>query len=85
MTNPYHLVRDYISHDAADAFLQLAHGAANGDVVGGAVVVFMRGRRYAVNVYGTARRNATLARGAVAVLDDMLSDMIRERDSDETR
>lgn len=85
MSNPYHLVTEYVSLDTTEAFVQLARGAVDGDVVGAAVIVMLRGRRYAVNVYGTARRNVTLCRGAVAVLDDALADMLRDRGFDETR
>jgi len=82
---PYTLVRDAVSRDTLEAFTQLAEGAATGDVLGGAFVVFLKGRRYIVNVCGNAVRNATLTRGALRVLDDHLAEFIEGRDPDETR
>jgi hypothetical protein len=85
MTNPYHLVHDYVSHDTADALVQMALDAQAGDIVGAAVITFMKGRRYAVNAYGAAEKNATLTRGCLMVLDDHLRDLIHHRDPFETR
>lgn len=85
MTAPYHLVPNFISADTVEAHAQMAVGASDGEVVGSASIVFLRGRRYAVSIVGTARRNATLTRGALRVLDDELADMIHLREADETR
>lgn len=81
----YHLVRDYISQDTADAFEQLAIGAASGDVIGSAFVCLLKGRRYIVDVSGACVRNATLTRGALQALDDHLAQLVHGRDPDETR
>ena len=83
---PYHLVRDYVSHDTVHAFEQLAIGAASGDVIGAAFVCLLKGRRYIVDVSGACVREATLTRGALAALDDHLSQIVHGRDPDgETR
>lgn len=82
---PYRLIRDFVSHDTVEAFTTLAEGAASGDIIGGAFVCFLRGRRYIVNVCGTAVKDATLTRGALRVLDDHLAEFIEGRDPDETR
>lgn len=81
----YQLVRDFVSRDTAEAFHTLAMAADKGDVTGGAFVCFLRGRRYIVNVCGSAVRNATLTRGCLQVLDDHLAAFIEGRDPDETR
>lgn len=85
MTAPYHLVPNLISPDTVEAHAQMAIGASDGEVVGSANILFLRNRRYSVSVTGVARRNATLARGCLAVLDDQLADLIHHRDPGETR
>lgn len=82
---PYQLVKDYISRDTVEALQQLLAGAQSGHITGVAFAAALKNRRYITNVAGTCFRDATAARGMVATLDDELSELIHDRDPDETR
>lgn len=76
---PYQLVHDPISTDTVQALEQILESAKRGDVIGVAFALFLKRRKFMVDCAGEACDNPALARGAIAVLDDHLGDMIRGR------
>jgi hypothetical protein len=82
---PYQLIRDAVSRDTVEALEQLLVAAQEGQIVGLAFAAALKNRRYVTNVAGTLYRDATLARGMVATLDDELSAIVQGRTDDETR
>lgn len=79
------LVREHISSDTVEALQQLLDGAHKGEVIGLAMVVMLKRRRYIVDCSGEACRSPTFARGAVQALDDELRSRIwHESDNDTT-
>lgn len=75
----YQLIQETISPDTIEALTQLLASAKRGDVVGIAFAILLRRRRFLVDCAGEACDNPVLARGAVTVLSDHLSDLIRGR------
>jgi hypothetical protein len=71
----YHLVQDHVSRDTVEALATLNEGANAGDVIGTAVVVILKGRRFFTNVTGEAFRDPHLTRGLLCCLDDELRDL----------
>lgn len=82
---PYQLVRDNVSRDTVEALQQLLAGAQEGHITGVAFAAVLKNRRYVTNVAGACYRDATLARGMVATLDDELAALVQNRTEDETR
>lgn len=76
---PYQLIREQISLDTVEALEQMLESAKSGDVIGIAYALILRRQRFMVDCAGEGCKNPTLARGAVATLDDHLSDLIRGR------
>lgn len=81
----YQLIPDSVSHDTVQALETLLAGARAGDVTGLAYAAALRQQRFITDVAGTLYRNATLARGMVASLDDTLALLLRGREDHETR
>lgn len=76
---PYQLIREPISADTVEALEQMLDSARRGDVIGIAFALMLKRRRILVDCAGEGCENPVLARGAVKVLDDHLSDLIRGR------
>jgi hypothetical protein len=64
--------------ETIEALERLLEEARSGRVRGVAAVVGMTGRRYSVEVCGDWRADPTLARGAVAAIDDELRKLVYE-------
>lgn len=64
--------------ETIEALEQLIDGARRGHYIGIAFAVTTSKREYMVDTIGDFRSNPTYARGAVAVLDDELRELIRE-------
>jgi hypothetical protein len=79
----YRLVREPASADTIEALDILARLARNGEVVGIAYAVMLKGRRVLVNTTGEAHRSPIFARGMVALLDDSLADIVQEGRTEE--
>ena len=77
MRPPLRLVPDGLSHDTIEAIDQIHQLAHRGRVVGIAVIVVERGRKYWVNSAGECRRSPTWTRGALADLHDELGALVR--------
>ena len=82
---PTELVPNQISHDVVEALEFLLHSAKGGHVTGFVAAAMLRGRRYTTTVAGTCHKNPTHARGMVSTISDELSNLIHQRDSDDTR
>lgn len=82
---PYKLVNEYISRDTVTALETLLMGARDGDVTGIAFAVTLKKMRYVTNVAGACYRNPTFTRGMLGALDDELSQLVHQRDPDDTR
>lgn len=81
---PYQLIQETISPDTVEALTQLLASARRGDIVGIAFALILKRRRILVDCAGEACDNPVLARGAVTVLSDHLSDLIRGRTDQNT-
>lgn len=81
----YKLVNDFISRDLIIALETLLAGAKSGDVTGLAFCATLRRMRYVTNVAGTCYTNPTFARGMLGALDDELSQLVHQRDPQDTR
>lgn len=82
---PYKLVNDFISRDLIIALETLLAGAKSGDVTGLAFCATLRKMRYVTNVAGTCYTNPTHTRGMLGALDDELSQLVHQRDPQDTR
>lgn len=76
---PYQLIQEQISSDTVEALEYLLDSAKRGEVIGMAFALILKRRRFLVDCAGEACDNPLLARGAVAALDDHLSDLVRGR------
>lgn len=61
-----------------------AEGALSGEVVGAAIALLYRRRKYTVAICGEAHRDPTWARGVVAALEDELRELVHERSAKDT-
>lgn len=84
-TSPHVLTPHEAPGDVVETLEQLLDGARGGHVVGLALSVVLRRRRYMTIVSGECHRDPTYARGTVAVLDDELSAMISARAQESTQ
>lgn len=80
----YQLIHESISSDTVEALEQLLDGAKRGEVIGIAYALMLKRRRFMIDCAGEACQSPLLARGAVAVLDDHLGEMIRGRTDRDT-
>ena len=79
------LVRESISADTVETFEHALASAKSVLVVGAAVVLLLKRRRYMVSCAGEACKNPTFTRGAVLALDDYLQSIIHDNAGPETR
>lgn len=72
------LLKPEVSRDTVRCLEGLLEAARAGEVVGVAYAAIHRRRNFRVHLCGEAYRSPVFARGCVAVLDDELSQRIRE-------
>lgn len=85
MSRAYTLVDEHISDETVEMASYLADGAADGEIIGLAVVVVFKRRRYIVDCAGEACRDPTMTRGMVAALDDQLRELQHGKSFDHTQ
>ena len=74
------LVQDHISTETVEALRELLAHAENGRLIGILFAAQFKRNKYIVNAAGEIRKQATLARGMVASLDDFLATNPYEED-----
>jgi len=75
----YQLIQESISTDTVEALEQMLVSARQGNVTGIAFVLLLKRRKFLIDCAGEACADPTMVRGCVAVLDDHLGDLIRDR------
>lgn len=75
----YQLVSSPISDDTVEACRELLAAAEAGQITGLGVIVFLKRRRFLVDVFGEVARDPVFARGAIQSLDDCLRELVREK------
>ncbi|MBA3590363.1 hypothetical protein [Methylibium sp.] len=84
MTN-HTLLSSSLSGEVVQLCRELLDRAQAGDITGLGVVVILPRGRYVVDCCGSAKRDPTFTRGALASLDDCLREMVhRRRDANTT-
>lgn len=79
------LVTMKTSRDVVECLEQLLQGAKAGQIIGLAFAAQMPGLHYITDAAGECYHRPTFARGAIATLNDELSELIHQRDPDATR
>lgn len=64
--------------DVHNLLLRLVEESSAGDVAGLVTIVVYKGQAYEAHVAGECITNPTFARGAVATLDDYLSELVHD-------
>lgn len=67
------LVQDHISTDAVEALQELLDHAKSGQLIGVLFAAQFKRNRFIVNAAGELRKEAVLARGMIAALDDYMA------------
>ena len=80
MSASLHLVPPRAASDLAKFAADLSKEVAAGEIVGLAVVVLRRDRRFFVDAFGTVVGNPHESRGLVAALDDRMRELGRQLD-----
>lgn len=78
------LLHTTISHDTLQCVEALVDGVKTGDIVGAAIGIIYKRKRYSVTLCGEARHDPTYTRGVVGAIEDELRDLIHERSQGDT-
>lgn len=74
---PLKLIHDGISRVTREAAQEILEACDSGHAQGLAFVLVLKGKRYVVNVAGSAAENPTETRGMLCALDDELQRMVQ--------